>query len=346
MNGRFDANDDKDCYRFVALKGQAIRFEAMSRSAGSPAMVFLRVYDAAGKTLKETAVNDQDEWSVDFAAPADGVYYLMAEDLLHRGGSDYSYRVAAKLAGDYELAIKHDAATKLQLLSPQNAAVAIPVQCIRQGFAGPVKLELVSVGGQQAPLPFRIVNDTIPAGAAEHRLLIETVAGAPNAMHAVRIVGHAVGTDPALRPTQTLPKDTPHFATTRTTLRTLRPQTPYPHSSIDGLLAIAVVDPAAPFFDLKPSAPTVAFDLEKAEVKFDLTVARTNAEYKEAVLVLVEQLPEGFTAEVKQEKDVYHITVKGPKESAATFPLQILGYGQFKGKGQLIKPAVTIEVKK
>lgn len=346
ISGRFDSADDQDCYRFAALKGQVIRFEATSRSAGSPAMVFLRVTDAAGKSLKETAVNDQDEWSVDFTAPADGQYYLMASDLLHRGGSDFSYRVAAKLAGDFQLAIKHDATTKLQIASPQAAGFAVTVQCLRQGYTGPVQLELVAAGANASPLPFRIVNATIPAGAAEHRLLVETTSDAATRSHAIRIVGRATSETAGSNPSPFLPIHATHVASTQPTLRTLRPQTPYPHSSIDGLLAIGVVAPVEAFFELKPAAATVAFDLEKGEVQFDVTVTRKNKDYKEAVMVIVDDLPDGFTATVKPEKDVYHVTVKGPKDSAATFPAKLIGYGQFKGKGQIERPTVSVEVKR
>jgi hypothetical protein len=351
INGRFESAGDQDCYRFVAVKGQAIRFEATSRSAGSPAMVFLRVYDAAGKTLKETAVNDRDEWSVDFAPPADGVYYLMAEDLLHRGGSDFSYRVAAKLDGDFQLAVKHDATTKLQLASSQNGGIAVTVQCVRQGYTGAVKLRLVATGNIQTDIPLRIINDTIPAGAAEHRIMVETIGNASIGLHSLRIVGYAVGAEPSgqdsnARTRQVLAKDVDHVATTQTTLRTLRPQTPYPHSSIDGLLAVAVVGPTEAFFGLKPAAATAAFDPATGEAKFDVTVERTNKEYKEAVFVLVDDLPEGFSATVKAEKDVYHVTVKGPKDASGTIPVKVLGYGQFKGKGMMARPTVNVEAKK
>lgn len=347
INGRFGAPGDQDCYQFVAVKGQNVRFEVTSRSAGSPAMVFLRVYDAAGKTLKETAVNDQDEWSVDFAPPADGAYYLVAEDLLHRGGNDFSYRIAAKLDGDFQLAVKHDATTKLQIASAQNGGFPVTIQCVRQGYTGAVQLRLVATGNIQADIPLRIINDTIPAGAAEHRIMVETIGNAPLGLHSLHIVGYAVGGNEAnARARQVLSKDVDHVATTQTTLRTLRPQTPYPHSSIDGLLAVAVVGPTEAFFDLKPAAATAALDPATGEAKFDVTVERKNKEYKEAVFVLVDDLPDGFSATVKPEKDVYHVTVKGPKDASGPIPVRVLGYGQFKGKGMIARPTVTVEAKK
>lgn len=346
LNGRFLEKNDRDCYRFVALEKQPLRFEAISRSVGSPAMVILQVMDAAGKKLAETAVNDQDEWSLEFTPPADGVYYLVAHDLLHRGGHPLTYRVLIKPDGDFSLAVKHDKATSLKFKSPKNGGFTVDLQCSRYRYTGPVQLELRPVGSTRQ-LPFRLVNDTIAAGATEHRLLITTTEGEAGDLTAFRIIGRApLPTAIANSPDASapLPKHAAHVVSTVPSLRAFDPQSPYPTSTVDGLLTASVVAPTAPFFEIKPPSEPVVLDAESGQATFDIAVQRTNAEYKDAPLLVADGLPDGFSLSFKQEKDIFHGTLKGPKETQGTFDFSIFAYGVFKGNAQIAKPTITVQL--
>ncbi len=332
VNGYFQTMGDRDYFTFAALKDQTLSFRAISRSLGSPSLLYMRILDAAEKQLAETQVNDGDEWSLSYKFPADGMYGLMVEDLLRRGGPEHAYRVEIEPSAGFSLDIKNDKDTRLQFNTPvQNGALALIVQCNRQGYDGPVALTL-----EGAAPGYRLLNPTIPAQAKEHRLLLGVPAEAkPGDLHAIRLVGTAVV------------GDVPRAAVVGTlaTLRTKQPQLAFPPAWQNGLVLIAVGGELPPFFATKPSGPSAAFNRESGQAQVSLTLERSNAEFKEGLTVLVEGLPDGFTAAVANDKDTYNVTITGPKDAAdGTHAIRLVSYGEFKGQGLLAVNEIPLEV--
>ena len=93
MNGMLATEHDRDFFEFVAGQGDKLEFVARARSLGSPAYPVIRLYDSKGTQLAESPVNENDEFSLSFAIPADGTYRIGVEDLLQRGGANYAYRI-------------------------------------------------------------------------------------------------------------------------------------------------------------------------------------------------------------------------------------------------------------
>ena len=61
--------------------------------------------------------------------------------------------------------------------------------------------------------------------------------------------------------------------------------------------------------------------------------------------VAVEGLAAPFSYAVKQDKDNYKVTIKGPKDAAVkNHALRIIGYGALKGKGQIVIKEAALEV--
>lgn len=332
VNGHLQAAHDRDYFQFAALKDQTLALRSIARSLGSPTMLFMRVYNADGQQLAETAVNDQDEWNLSFKAPADGVYNVMVEDLLRRGGNEHAYRVEIEPQVGFQLAIKNEPTTKLKFQAPLgDGGLALTVQCDRQGYNGPIQLSL-----QAGAIAFPLINDTIPEGAKEHRCFVTVPPGATAGdLLAARLVGRAT-------------IDGREFADTAETIATLRAQRPqltYPDEWLNGLLTVALGGPVDPIYATTPSAPMVPFDREMAKAEFTVALERKNAEFKDPITLLVRQLPAGFSSAVKAEGDKYTVTITGPKEAAAgKHALQLVSYGEFKGRGQIGFQEVMLEV--
>src|SRR6185369_1840597 len=92
-SGVLETSGKRDRFGFQGAKGKALRFKSITRSAGSPAIVALRILDAAGKQVAESPVTESDEPVLAFAPPADGVYTLAVDELAGRFGSDFVYAV-------------------------------------------------------------------------------------------------------------------------------------------------------------------------------------------------------------------------------------------------------------
>jgi hypothetical protein len=331
VNGHFHSKGDRDYYTFAAMKDQSLSFRAVSRTLGSPSLLFMRVFDAADKQLAETKVSDAAEWTLTHKFPADGMYNLMVEDLLRRGGPDHAYRVEIEPSAGFSLAVKNDKNTKLQFNTPaNNGALAIVIQCNRTGYDGVVELAL-----ENNAVGLQLLNPTIPAKAKEHRLLIavpgKSVVGS---LAPVRIVGSAMVND---RPQSSI-------AETLVTLRAKRPQLTFPPQWMNGLISIVVGSNLEPFFSLK--ADTATFDKAKGQAPLSITLERKNKEFKEAITVMVEGLPAGFSSSVKADKDTYNVTITGPKDAAdGSHKIKLVSYGELKGRGMLVSKDVSLEIK-
>lgn len=333
VNGHFHSKGDRDYYTFAAMKDQLLSFRAISRSLGSPSLLYMRLFDAADKQLVETAVNDAAEWTLKHKFPADGMYSLMVEDLLRRGGPDHAYRVEIEPTPGFSLAVKNDKDTKLQFNAPaNNGALALVVQCNRTGYDGVVELAL-----ENNAIGLQMLNPVIPAKAKEHRLFIKVPAGATAGNLApIRLIGTATVND---RPQTAV-------AETIVTLRAKRPQLTFPPQWMNGLLSVVVGGNLDSFYAVKLATPSAAFSKESGQAPLALTLERTNKEFKDAITVMVENLPTGFTSAVKADKDTYNVTITGPKDAAdGTHMIKIVSYGEYKGQGMLAMTEVPLEIK-
>jgi hypothetical protein len=332
VNGILGDEADRDYFQFAAVKGQVISFKAFSRSLGSPALIFMRLLKADGGKLAETAVNAAEEFTLTHTFAADGLYHLLVYDLLRRGGPEYVYRVEMASNQGFSLSLKNDKATATRFITTlKTGAFALDVQCARRGFDGPITLSL-----ENSTAGFQLINNVIPTGAKKHRVLLTVRTGAQAAdLHALRVVG-------------TADHDGRQFSSivsTAALVRARKPLISYPPSWIDGLLTVATAAEAEAFFETKLSSDKVVFARDKGLVELTVTLERKNKDFKDAITVAVEGLSAPFSYAVKQDKDSYKVTIKGPQDAAAqTHALRIIGYGALKGKGQVVIKEAALEV--
>ena len=332
VNGTFQEARDRDFYQFAATKGQAMQFRAVSRSLGSPSYLMMRILNADGGQLAESPINDADETTVSFTFPADGMYGLSVEDLLNRGGPEFAYRVEIEPNDGFSLTLKQEPTTRTKFTPPtNNGGLALTMTVARRGYDGPIQLAI------EAPVAgYSLLNGIIPEKAAEHRVVILAPAGqAVGALNVLRMVGTATINGRAF---QTAMATTP-------ALKARWPQMSFPPTWIDTLLTASVVAELPAFYNVTSSANPIKFTRAQGMTQFNLTLERKNAEFKEAINVFVSGLPSGFTSAVKPDKDVYQVTITGPKDAAPSkHSLRLVMYGEFKGSGQALPLELPLEI--
>ena len=306
LAGGLEAAKDRDVYQFTATKGTPISFRSITRSAGSGAILMLRLKNAAGNQIAESPIGDPDEPVLQTTIPEDATYQLSVEDLAGRGGPDYTYAVEARPGPQFTLTLKNDANNRIRhSLPPREGAFHLDVQCQRFAYDGPITLAVES----DSP-GWQVFNNVIPAKANEVRLyVVAPLDFSPAEIDGLRIAGRT---------------DNGEFASTMSTavqLRAARPQTPYPPAWLDGLVFVSGLPASPSFYSVTADRTEVNFPRLVGETKLTLSFERTNPNFKDApLLVMPLGVPAGITPEVKRNgngpKETYDVTLKGPKDLA------------------------------
>jgi hypothetical protein len=327
---------EQDLYTFRAAKGAAISFRAISKSAGSAAIVRLRVLNAAGNQVAESPVTDSDEPVLSFKPPEDGQYQLAVVELAGRGGVDYTYAVEGRSGPHFTLALKSDKNNRLKYTPADGGALYLDVQCQRAGYDGPVRLAVDS-----PRLGWQLFNTVIPAKANEGRLYIACpIDWSESEIAPLRIIGSAEigGMEVA--------------ATMATTvqLRAARPQTPYPPAWHDGTIFVAGTGKKPAFYSVSAKRSEVDFPRQVGQAKLTLDFARLDEKFKDAPLtVLPLGLPAGVTAEVKRNgngpKETYDLTFKGPKDlPEGEHAVKYFAYAEYANAGRAVLGDIRLNV--
>jgi Bacterial pre-peptidase C-terminal domain len=325
-SGVLESPGERDLFPFEARKGAALRFRAITRSAGSPAIVSLRVLDAAGKQLAESPVTDSDEPALSFAPTADGTYKLAVEELAGRGGGEFTYAVECTVGPQFSLVLKNDKNNRLRYSLASSGAFTLDVQCQRAGYDGPITLGIDSPrSGWQA------FNNVIAAKANEGKMyVVPPFDLSEGEVAQFRVIGRAESSGQ------------PIFAVMTTTvqLRAARPQMPYPPAWHDGAIFVSGLGARPGFFAVAGRETAIKLPRSEGQTQLTLDFERTDAKFKDAPLtVLPMGLPAGVTASVKRNgngpKETYDIVLKGGKdlpEGEHTF--RYFAYAENAGQGR------------
>jgi hypothetical protein len=95
-------------FRFKAAKGETIEVQGTANAVGSPVDLWLAVEDASGKELtrSDDAPNTTDP-RLEWTAPADGDYRIVAGNLLAGAGLHHTYEISARqLTPDFKANFK------------------------------------------------------------------------------------------------------------------------------------------------------------------------------------------------------------------------------------------------
>jgi hypothetical protein len=328
--GRLEQARDRDHYQFTAAKGTPISFQSITRSAGSGAILMLRLHNAAGAQLAESPVADTDEPVLNYTIPEDGQYKLSVEELAGRGGADYTYAVEARTGPQFSLSLKSDANNRIKhSLSPGDGTFHLDVQCQRFAYDGPITLGVAS-----SRPGWQLFGNVIPAKAKEVRMyVVAPLDFSPGELAALRIVGRA--DDSGRNVTATM--------STTAQLRTARPQTAYPPAWHDGAILVSALAERNSFYTVSIDRVEVNFPRLVGETKFTLAMKRTDEKFKDAPLIVLPQaLPSGITAEVKRNgngpEETYDIVLKGAKDlPEGTHTFRYLTFGELGTNGRTVQ---------
>lgn len=332
INGRFNAEADRDYFSFNATKGQRLVFTGQTRSLGSPADLFMHVYKPDGGQIAEIDDTGTEEGSLNVTFPEDGTYRLMVEDLNRAGGPEYVYRVDVKqFEPGFSLRLEAD-----RFNVPRGGVWVAKVISTRQDYNGPIEL---SVEGLDDGLQF--AANVIPEGKNETVMRVTLPSslegGAPKL---VRIVGKAkIGE-----------KDYRAVASTLVPLRATLAGLPYPPESLTELVAVGVGPVFPDFFKLSSNDGAVLFPQLVGASTIKVKVERSNG-FEEAVALAVEGLPPGFAVgEVKpieKGKGEIDIALTGPAAVAeGDYPIRIRGSATHQNQPKTIHHDAVLRVVK
>jgi len=329
LHGVLSALKEKDEFPLTLTKGQRVTFKPISRSVGSPASCSLKLLNAAGGTVGEAAITENEEEPLSVVVPDDGVYRLQVSDLIGRGGSDFSYRVEAGVGPTFSLSLKNDPkVNKTRFAVGPGGGFALDVVAARNGYDGSIRLSIDSPRSG-----WQVFSNVIAAKAAETKMYVLPPADWSAAdLAALRIVGQATE----------LPDAPPATMSTLSQLRLARPALIFPPGWLDGLVLVSGLGSPNEFYTLSPTRPEVTFLRQIGEARLTLAMQRTNAAFKDVPLtVFLTKLPAGVTAEVKRNgngpAETYDIILKGAKDlAAARQSLRYFAYAELTGTGQAI----------
>lgn len=321
ISGRLEGPQDVDSYLLRGAKGQVIRITARTRSLGSPTLLQMRLFNAAGAKIAETKVTDADEWGFDATLPEEGDYRLEVTDLLKRGGEEFTYFIECAVAGTFRVSLKADAKTREQfLMEPVHGACAVDLQMERFGYDGPIDL---AVTDPDAGL--RIVNPRVPAKATEAQVyLAATEAWNPESLSALRIRATSVD----------LPEQS-CLVTSHALRRVKEPFVIAPATRADGTVVMAAAPATDAPFTVEPSGP-VQFARPVLSHSAQMVLKRTDEKFKAGVTVLPAGLPPGWSVTSNAEKDTYALTlVRHDQAAVQPDQLSLKVYGEFNGRGRM-----------
>ena len=334
LNGRFDQPGDLDRFIFAAKQGQHFVFSGVTRTQGSPSDLFLRMLKADGAEIASADDTGPGEGVIDFAAPADGDYTLVVEDLHRRGGPEFAYRISvAPYQDTFTIS-----ATADTLNIPAGGVAIVTINTIRGKFGGPINLTLLDAPEGVVATPAQIG----PGMTTTTMTITCAPTVAAGKVYPVRIAGVSqLGPAP---PTQVV-------ATVTDAQKAAFSGLPTPPPAFSTLVAVGVSP--APLFTIKTEKPEVIFGKDlSATVK--VVVARTG-DFAEEIALAVHPappapgLPPGVTAAVapiaKGANEVVITFAANAQAPLGPFSAVLLGTGK-QGNVAIVQPipALTLSL--
>jgi hypothetical protein len=328
IDGRFAAANDRDFYQFEAKQGQKLVFTGQTRSLGSAADLFIRLYNAEGGVIGEVEDSGTEEGSLTATLPADGMYRLRVEDVHHRGGPAANYRI---LVSPYQAGFSLAAAAE-KVDAPQKGVFIVKVTATRRDYNGPITLGIEGVDG------CTLRHNIIPEGKPDTTLNVTLPDSLPaGRLAALRIVGTAKIGDTEVRVQ----------ASTLGAMRVALAGLPFPPAQLDGSLALGVGPVFPVFFQLTATTLNIPLAKSGATAKLNVQVARTSG-FDDKVDLAIEGLPGPATskpAAIEKGKPDASLEVTSPSAiPPGKHVVRLVGTATYKNQPQkFVFDKVTIE---
>ena len=204
FNGRIGKKGEEDRYVVVVTPGQKLRIAVDAAELGSALDGILQVRDLKGAVLanaddtpartqdkakakvKKAAALSSPDPSLDFTVPAGMTEITLAlRDLRGEGGAGYPYRLTVEPVAptSFQLSTVDD-----QLNIPKGGTAGVAVTVVRQGFDGPITLNVAN-----PPPGLSIRTGRINPGQAVGALTISSTPEASFEIANLKLVGEAQG---------------------------------------------------------------------------------------------------------------------------------------------------------
>ncbi len=197
LNGRIDPTGDEDRYVLAVVPGQRLRIEVDAAGRNSALDAVLRVLGAGDAVLataddtttpvvgKTKAVIISPDPTLEFTVPAGLTEVTLAlRDLQGRGGTGYAYRITVEpIVPSFKIDLND-----MQVGIPKNGTAAVGVTVTRQGYNGPITLDVAN-----PPAGVTVRPGTIADGQAVGSF---TVSASPDAAFGVvtlKVLGSGQG---------------------------------------------------------------------------------------------------------------------------------------------------------
>ncbi|MDA0659443.1 MAG: PPC domain-containing protein [Planctomycetota bacterium] len=318
VNGRFRHAGDIDRYRIALEKEQRIEVRTEGRRYGSPADVYLQLWNSEGRAVAEAVSTASDGGRLTFQCVEPGVYHLTAEDTEQGSGPERVYRLSIELQRPGFSLMAH--ADTLNV--PRGGVLSLKVTAERREYTGPITLQLAGLTS-----PVQLENNVIPADKNDVELkatLSESLE--PGELHCVQVLGTGDGLGTANTET----------ASTLTALRARVPDALAAPRFLDRTIAVGIGPTFPEFFTLQVESNQAYFGKIAGTGTFKVQVNRLVEAFTEPIAITVEGMPENCTVDVQpigsgQTETV--ATISGPADlSEGERVLQITGTGVFQNQ--------------
>ncbi len=320
ISGRLAQPQEADSYELIGTKGQTVRFRARTRSLGAPTLLQMQLLNTASTKVAETVVNASDEWSFDYTFPENGNYRLVVNDLLKRGGVDFSYWIEVVPAGTFQVSLKADAAVRdVFAVEVGQGACPVDLTITRFGFDGEIDVSL-----QEAVAGLTILNPRIAAGATEARVyLVANSEWNAEQFKAIRLIATAVGNSENTCLVESLGLQ-----------RIRMPTLLSPPLWKSGQLLLGAATPTPSPFALEATT-AIQFARPLTTHSAPLTLKRLQEGFTGNIGIIGTELPSGGTLTVAIDKESYSTTFAGITPDNAPESLKLLAYGELNGRGRV-----------
>ncbi len=169
---------DRDVFQLAVKKDERFTLTPITRSLGSPALLYLAVEDEKGALLaaNDTANTQPSlETPLTFRATAEGHCRIFIGELTRRGGPEFTYGLRVEAADrGFELALAGD-----RFAAALGGSFTVKVTAQRRNVSGPITLALASGDERALPAGFTVEEHVIEKGKNETQLKITAPADVP-----------------------------------------------------------------------------------------------------------------------------------------------------------------------
>jgi hypothetical protein len=324
ISGRFGEKSDLDCFVFAAKKGQRYLINSRTQDLLSPAEVFMTLKDVKGGEVARS--NPTTEAGIDFTAPADGDFVIVAEHTNFVHGPNEVYRITIRNPEPgFEVVLGND-----RIEIPTNGSAVLPIQSIvRQNYAGPIELSIVGPTGLTGTAT--VIAAVPPAPTLPIALLPMAAKDVPPGAYEVRIQAKAmIGGKPVIA-----------FANVTNLVRTAMNGLPFPPRNYASSLIVAITEP--------PFRLTVKAAEGMRGTPTPVTISATRAnDFAEEIALTVVGLPPNVTAAAKPiakaTKEIVIPFTATPAVPLGTYSVLVIGKGKFQNREFAVSALATISL--